>query len=336
MKTVLVTGANGFVGRPLCRRLISAGWRVHGCIRRIETAATLPCGVQPVVVPDISDRMNWSPLLDGVDAVVHLVARTHVLHDTADDPMAAYRRINVIGTGQLLDACIRSGVSRFVFMSSIKAVGEGSPTTYTEATPCRPEDPYGISKREAENLVMETARGRSLRPVILRPPLIYGPEVRGNLLRLLHITHRGVPLPLRWIKNARSMVFVENLASAVEAVLVHPAASGEIFHVADEQSISTPELITCLAELQGRRARLLPCPAWLLRLAGTVLRRQDEVSRLVGSLTVSSRKLRERLQWSPPYSVDEGLRRTVAWFHGTEEAPPVEPSVADMPRRRAA
>jgi nucleoside-diphosphate-sugar epimerase len=314
---VLVTGANGFVGRVVCAQLMAAGWAVRAGVRRTEAIAALPVGVEPLIVPPAGGAGDWVPALRGTDAVVHLVARTHVLRDRASDPLAAYRRINVDGTRQLLAASSTTGVRRFVYMSSIKAVGEGNDNLpYTEAAACEPEDAYGISKLEAEGLVLAAARD-GVEPVVLRPPLVYGPGVQGNFLRLLEAVSRGIPLPLGSVNNARSMISVANLASVVQFGLEKPGATGEVFHVTDDTTLSTPQLISRLADLMHRPVRLLPVPVSLLRVGGRLLGRAGEVNRLVSSLTVSSAKARHVLGWVAPQSVEEGLRDTVTWFRAT-------------------
>jgi len=316
MKRVLITGSNGFIGRYLCTDLLGIGWEVRGGIRRPEAARVLPQGVEPFLVPEAgSHASSWSSALAGVDAVVHLVGRTHILRDDAADPLVAYRAINVGGTQRVLRACVQAGVLRFIYLSSVKAVGEGSEIPYDETSPCVPEDAMGITKREAEIVVLETTAKTSLQSVILRPPLVYGPGVKGNFLRLLSLVDRGIPFPLGCTHNARSMVFVGNLTSAIAELLEQPAVKENVFHVADDGApLSTKDLVTWLGCLLGRRVHHVPVPVPILRFGGTLLGRADEVRRVVGSLTVSGERLKRALSWTPPYTVEQGLAETAAWY----------------------
>ena len=311
MKRVFLTGANGFVGRHLCRQLLTDGGHVLGGIRRPHVARDLPNGVEPIVVPDICEEYDWESVLCEVDSVVHLAARTHVLRDRHHDPQSAYRRINVEGTGRLLQGAVRAGVGRFVFLSSIKAVGEGASEPYTEQTPCHPSDHYGSSKREAEQLVLRTAQQSNLQCVILRPTLIYGPGVGGNFARIVRAVEKGLPLPFGSIRNARSLLYVGNLVDAISQTLEHPAAANKVFHVADAEILSTPDLIRQLARHLGCRSRIFPMPVSALRFLGLLTGRRREIRRLIGSLTVSTDHIHRELGWTPPFRVDEGLCQTI-------------------------
>ena len=312
-RRVLVTGASGFVGGHLCSALVPEGWTVRAAVRRPEVAAGLPRGVEPFLIPDVGPKTDWSAALEGIDTVAHLAGRAHVTREESADPLDAYRTVNVEGTRRLLEACAGAGVRRFVFVSSVKAVGEGAATAYTEESPCRPEDAYGVSKLEAERLVSTaSARAGGIEAVVVRPPLVYGPGVRANFLRLVRLVQKGLPLPFGSVENARSMVFVGNLAHAISWCLNHPAAAGETFFVADGEALSTRELVLRIGAFLGRPARLVPVPVPLLRLGGQLARRSGEVERLVGSLTVSTSRIRGVLDWDPPYSVDYCSHETLA------------------------
>lgn len=311
---VLVTGASGFVGGHLCPELMAAGWTVRAVVRNPEAARRLPEGVEHFMISGIGSETDWAEGLEGVDAVAHLAGRAHVTHEESADPMGAYREVNVGGTRRLAEACSEAGVCRLVFVSSVKAVGEGAPVAYTEETACRPEDAYGVSKLEAEGALAEVFTRTGLEAVVLRPPLVYGPGVKANFLRLLGLVERGLPLPFGSVKNARSMVYVGNLVGAILLCLEHPAASGGTFFVADGEPPSTRGLVMKMGEALKRPARLVPVPVPLLRLGGRVTGRSAEVDRLVGSLTMSTEKIRRHLGWSPRYSVDDGLRETVNWY----------------------
>jgi len=318
MKQVLITGSNGFIGHHLCVELLRCGWAVRGAVRRPEARPDLVSGIEPVVV-DVARDDGWPAAVSGIDVVVHLVGRTHVVHDTTSDSLTAYRAINVEGTKRVLRACVQGHVPRFIYISSIKAVGEGSELPYTETDPCAPEDAYGITKREAELAVLEMASKANLYVNIVRPPLVYGPGVKGNFLQLLKLVDRGIPFPLGCTHNARSMVFVGNLTSAIAALLDQPTTKENIFHVVDDgEPLSTKDLVTRLGHLLlGRKVHHIPVPVPLLRLGGGLLGHGGEVKRLIGSLTVSGERIKEALNWTPPYTVEEGLTETVNWYRTT-------------------
>ena len=307
---ILVTGGTGFLGVPVCRTLIGGGDEVLAALRPGSDPSRLPPGVLPAPF-DPASPGTLEGALRGCDGVVHLAARTH--RGDAADPAALplYRETNVALTEALLRCAVRAGVRRFLFLSSIKAVGEGAGSPYDESSPCAPEDAYGISKREAEEAV---GAAEDLETVVLRIPLAYGPGVKGNFRRLLETVARGTPLPLGSIRNARSLVSSQNLAEAVRTCLLHPAAAGKTFHVADREAPSTPELVRALAEALGVPPRLLPVPPALLLLAGILTGRRESVRKLTSSLVVRTDRIREVLGWTPPRTLREGLADTAAWW----------------------
>ena len=309
-----MTGASGFVGGHLCTALLDAGWTVRAVVRSSGAANDLPQGVELLHVPGVGSATDWGEGLEGVDAVAHLAGRAHVTEDEAADPLEAYREINVGGTRRLAEACAWAGVRRLVFVSSVKAVGEGAPVAYDEEMTRRPEDAYGVSKMEAEDALAEVSARTGLEAVVLRPPLVYGPGVKANFRALMGLVRRGVPLPLGLVRNERSLVYVQNLADAISVCLEHPAAAGETFFVADGESPSTGEFVTRMGRMMKRQARLVPVPVPVLRLGGRMTGRSGQVDRLVGSLTLSTAKIRRLLGWSPPFSLDDGLRETVDWY----------------------
>lgn len=309
---VLVTGTAGFVGPALCSNLVGGGWDVTALDRR---ESGLPEGCASRIIADIGPGTDWSGVLDGVDAVVHLAARAHVMKESAADPLAAFRRTNVAGTLGLAHAAAQAGVRRFVFLSSIKVNGEstaGEP--FSESTPAAPTDPYGLSKWEAEQGLAKVAAQSELEVVILRPPLVYGPEVKGNFLRLLAAIDRGLPLPLASVENRRSLIGLSNLVDFLTVCVDHPVAAGETFLIADGEDLSTPELTRRLAQALGRPARLWPCSVSLMRLAAQALGKQGEIERLCGSLTVDSQKARSLLSWSPVVPMNMELARVARWW----------------------
>ncbi|MEI5996878.1 SDR family oxidoreductase [Paraburkholderia bengalensis] len=314
MSHVIVSGANGFVGRALCRALIDAGHRVTGLVRRPGGCID---GVTEWVEPgaDYVNAMNaWPASLDA-DCVVHLAARVHVMNDDTPDPDAAFRATNVDGTLRLAAAARQHGVRRFVFVSSIKAVAEqdnGQPLR--EDNRAQPEDAYGRSKRAAEEALVRLGDESGLDIVIVRPPLVYGPGVRANFLRLMDAVWRGVPLPLGAVEARRSMVYVRNLADALVHCVTDPRASRQCFHVADGVAPTVAELVRSLARHLGKPSRMLPVPASWLRTVGRLTGRSAQVDRLIGNLQVDTSHIRQTLGWQPPFSTDEGLSATADWY----------------------
>jgi nucleoside-diphosphate-sugar epimerase len=258
---------------------------------------------------------------------VHLAARVHVTRDHSPDPAAAYHAANVLGTRALLDCAVAAGVTRVVFASSVKAMGESNTAPWPSDAPPRPADPYAVSKLEAEEVI----RAAFADAVVLRLPLVYGPGQRANMLRLFQLVDRGVPLPLAGIKNRRSLAFAGNVAAAIETVLDSPRLPGETYYVSDGEDLSTPELVQRIARALGRSVRLLPAPARLLRVGarlGDVLDRLAPVplttaalERLLSSLVVDSRPLWQLHGGPPPFTVDAGLAATAAWFRGGATSP---------------
>lgn len=303
---IAVSGANGFVGRSLLARL-GAGVEAVPLVRR---ASGLP---GEVIVGDLGHEALPTDVLNEVDAVIHLAARTHVMAETAADPDAEYRRTNVAGTSALIDAAMASGVKRFVFISSIKAVAErslpGSPIG--PDTPPRPEDAYGRTKLEAERIVQQRCTEAGMEWSILRPPLVYGPGVKANLERLVRLVSRGLPLPLGSIDNRRSMVEVRNLADAVILAARNPGVSGQAFMVSDI-TLSTPSLVRAIGDALDSPARLLPVPPEVLRFVGKVARRSAMIDRLCGSLELDPRKTHAILGWEPAVAFTDSLAEIVA------------------------
>ncbi|MHA1114281.1 MAG: UDP-glucose 4-epimerase family protein [Alphaproteobacteria bacterium] len=318
---VLVTGANGFVGRALCRQLHAEGTHVRAALRRPEAA---PPGTAPFACGEIGPDTDWIGAFDGIGAVVHLAARVHVMRETKADPAAAFDAVNRDGTRRLAECAAAAGVGRFVFVSTIKVNGEstgapGTPDAFRDADAPDPHGPYAASKWAAERALAEIAKTTGMAATVLRPPLVYGPGVKGNFRALLRLCRTGLPLPLGAIGNRRSMIHVDNLADAIRACLAHPAAAGETFLARDGEDLSTPELVRRLANALGRRARLIPVPVALLRLAGAATGRGRVVARLVDSLAVEDSGLRGRLGWRPPKTVDQGLAETADWFAAARE-----------------
>jgi nucleoside-diphosphate-sugar epimerase len=311
---VLVTGATGFIGKALCRRILAEGWNVRGAIRSSTKKAILPQGVDGVEIGTIDSETKWEPALDDIDAVVHLAARAHVMDESSADPIIEYRKINVDGTKHLAQIAESKKVRRFVFVSSIKVNGEGRPDPYTEEDSPSPVGPYAISKFEAEKELHCVAGNTRLEVVILRPPLVYGPEVKANFLKLINIVDRGIPLPLARVKNRRSMIYLKNLVDAIFLCTIHPEAAGKTFLLSDGKDVSTPELIQKISFALGKPSLLFPVPLNVLRLLAKVTGRSKIADRLIDSLIVDTSKIRSQLGWEPPFSVEEGLKETAKWY----------------------
>ena len=314
MSSILVTGANGFVGSALCATLVQHGHDVRGGVRRSDVV--LNAKISRATVGEINSQTDWSAALAGVDAVIHLAARVHVMNETSIDPLEEFRRANVYGTEHLARTAAAHGVKRLIFVSSIKVNGEETigGNSYTELDVNSPQDPYGVSKVEAEQALHRVAKETGLEVVIVRPPLVYGPGVKGNFERMLKVLSKGIPLPLASVKNLRSMIYVENLVDALRVCAIHPAAVGKTYLLSDGDDISTPDLLRQLALAMGKPARLFPFPVALLKLAGKLLGKSEEIVRLLGSLQMDSGKIRRELNWQPPYTLQQGLQATAEWY----------------------
>jgi len=312
---VLVSGANGFVGSRLCRSFTEHGLRVRAALRVGHQCADV---ADVTVIGNIGPDTDWEPALVGVDTVVHLAARTHVLHDSASRD--AYFDTNTAGTLRLATAAARAGVRRFVFLSSIKVNGErtGAQPFKTSDIPA-PLDAYGESKWLAEQGLRDIAATSALEMAVVRTPLVYGPGVRANFLRLMGLVRSGVPLPFGAIENKRSLIGVWNLCDVLLRLATIDRLPAQTFLASDDRDLSTPELIRLLAAAMGRRPRLMNVPRALLQALARVTGRGPEIARLCESLRVDVSATRSLLAWEPPMSVEEGLARTVRWFEGEGE-----------------
>lgn len=314
--SILVTGSTGFVGTALIDRLKKDQFSVSAVVRNVSTKK-ISSDVNLVGISRLTSSLDWGHALQGIDTVVHLAARAHILNDKSSDPLADYRYINVDCSLNLARQAAKVGVRRFIYVSSIKVNGEftilGKPFTAQDIP--MPQDFYGISKYEAELGLRAIAKEFEMELVIIRPPLVYGPGVKGNFLSMMNWLRRGIPLPLGGItKNRRSFVFIDNLVSMIVACISHPAAANETFLVSDDEDLSTAGLLGRMALALGRPSELIAVPAALIALGARLVGRADIAQRLCGSLQVDIKKTKNLLGWSPQVTVDEGLSQAATHF----------------------
>lgn len=316
---VLVTGSNGFLGKYVCRKLIASGLTPIAGLRDLKVWPQLqrevPGLTEVSLLGDLGANPDLQDSLSGATVVVHLAARAHVMRESVRDPLQEFRKVNAHGTRSLALAAAAAGVRRLVFVSTVKVLGEstcGNP--FDDATPSNPEDPYAISKWEAEEALRAVERKSGLEVVIVRPPLVYGPGVRGNFLRLINLVDRALPLPWPERANCRSMIGVGNLADFLVRCVDHPKAAGQNFLVKDSEDISTRELMSRLARLLNRPLKLFPVPEPFIRLAARLALKETAVNRLLDSLVIDSSQAQRLLGWAPSMTLDDGLAMTARWY----------------------
>ena len=302
---ILITGAAGFLGKTLCSRLDVEDHNLRCAVRaQAQSENSIAVGIGPETV--------WDEALIDISTVIHLAARVHVMKDDVSDPSAEFRQVNIDGTLNLARQAAASGVQRFIFLSSVKVNGEetsGHP--FSEQNPPHPQDPYAVSKFEAELGLQKIARETDMDVVIIRPPLVYGPGVKGNFATMMRWINKGIPLPLGSIHNQRSLVGLDNLVDFIITCIDHPAVANQTFLVSDGEDLSTTDLFRRVGQAMGKPARLIPVPMSALKFCARLLGKQAMAQRLCGNLQVDISKARQLLGWSPPVSVDEGLRRAV-------------------------
>jgi len=312
---VMVTGANGFVGSALCDRLAEEGIPVVGAVRERRPRNPGVAPIEWIEVGAINRHTRWTAALENVEVVVHLAARVHVMQETAHDPLEQFRLVNTLGTEALARQAAAAGVKRFVYVSTIKVNGERTAgDVFRPDDQPKPEDPYSRSKWEAEQVLQDVSAQTGMEIVVVRPPLVYGPRVKGNFLSMLRVVQRGIPLPLARCRNRRSLIGLSNLADLLTTCVVHPEASGKIWLASDGEDLSTPDLLQRVAKALGRKSRLVPFPVTWLHWASILAGRSSIYGRLCESLQVDSSHLRHHLQWTPPMTVDDELVRTAQWF----------------------
>ncbi|MDB9444788.1 UDP-glucose 4-epimerase family protein [Anabaena sp. CS-542/02] len=311
-KPLLLTGATGFIGRYLYQEAKAAGWPICAALRQNHALDIQ----KQIVVGNLTPQTNWSQAIKGIDYVIHLAARVHVMKDKASNPLKEFREINVYGTLNLARQAAQHGVKRFIYLSSIKVNGEkttpGRPFTADDTS--APQDPYGISKAEAEIQLRQLAAETGLEVVIIRPPLVYGPGVKANFLSMMRWLDKGFPLPLGAIHNRRSLVALPNLVDLIITCLTHPAAANQTFLVSDNEDLSTTDLLRRMSNALGKPAWLLPIPVQWLEFTASLLGKKAVAQRLCSSLQLDIHKTQTLLNWTPPISVDEALQYTARHF----------------------
>jgi nucleoside-diphosphate-sugar epimerase len=308
---ILITGATGFVGSALVSLLKKQGHQLVLVGHHVSAHETAE-----IHAVNLEDQIDWQPLLHGCDVVVHLAARVHVMKENIENATEKYYQVNVEATQQLAEQALKAGVKRFVYLSSLKVNGEfnANGRAFDEGDAPNPVGPYAQSKHKAEQILFELAKNSALEVTVIRPPLVYGPNVRANFYSLLSIVYKQIPLPLAQIKNLRSYVYVENLVDFIEKCLEHPQAVNQCFFVSDSKELTTTQLIRACADALGVKTRLFYFPQGLLRLVCKLFRKDDFYQRLCGDLTVNINKANRLLGWKPPYTVEAGLFATAAAF----------------------
>lgn len=313
MKKICVTGANGFVGKFLCNVLKSSDKSIRGIVRTLDNS-TNSSKVEYVSVGDMSSEINWKEHLNGFDCIIHCAGKAHAMNEKKNTN--AYHLINTEATKVLAEQAVNSGVKRFIFLSTVKVNAESTDNNdqnkiFTNNDLPNPQDAYSKSKFEAEKMLWQISAKTNLEVVVVRLPLVYGYSTKGNLARLIKLINSGIPLPFSSINNKRSLIGIDNLVNLLIRCIDSPFAAGKTFLISDDKDLSTPDLIKLIASSMGKKARLFPFPIFLLKFLGFILGKSKEINRLVGSLRIDNSYTKKTLKWSPPLSVEEGIRRMV-------------------------
>lgn len=310
---LLITGATGFVGSHLLQMAIAQNREVV-CPVRSQCANTDSSDNTHPVISNINSQTDWQTHLTNVSTVIHCAARVHVMNENSSDPLAAFREVNLYGSLRLAEQAAAAGVNQFIYLSSVKVNGEmtAAGQAFTENDAPQASDPYGISKQEAEAALLALGQRTGMAITIIRPPLVYGKGVAANFLSLLIWVKKQIPLPLGSIHNQRSFVFVKNLTDFILHCVQNPQAYNQVFLISDGKDLSTTELLREAAKALDVPSRLLPFPAGLISLAANIIGKKNIADRLCQSLRVDSSKARDRMQWTPPYSLPQGLRESAA------------------------
>ena len=307
---ILVTGSTGFIGQALITQLDIHSFKPLASVRK--QTSLFSSHIKQMAGGDILPNTAWKEALSNIDIVIHLAARVHVMNDTNTNPLAEFRKVNTEGTLNLARQAADSGVKRFIFLSSIKVNGEVTDlnSPFLSKDTYVPSDPYGLSKYEAEQGLKKFAKETGMEVVIIRPPLVYGPNVKANFLSMMKWLYKEVPLPLGSIHNKRSLVALENLIDLIIACINHPAAANQTFLVSDDEDLSTTDLLQRMTKALGKPSRLLPIPSNIITLGATLLGKSAVAQRLCGSLQVDISHTKNTLGWKPPVSVGEALQKT--------------------------
>ena len=312
MEKILVTGASGFIGNNLCNKLIELNFNVRGAVRTLDSL-TVDYNFNAVTVGEIGANTNWKNALKDIDCIINCAGKAHLINKKNNANL--YHLINTEGTKNLAEQAVKAGVKRLILLSSVKVNGESTDQItkhkFSHKNLSNPQDPYAISKLEAEKVLWKISLRTGLEVVVVRLPLVYGNGAKGNLARLIKLVKLGIPLPLGMIDNQRSMIGIDNLVDLLIHCIDHPEASGKTFLTSDGEDISTPELIKLIASSMGKKANLFPLPIFILKFLGTIFGKSDEINRLTGSLRIDNNYTKEILNWTPPVSVEEGIRRMV-------------------------
>ena len=316
MNKICITGANGFIGKSLKNSLTKSGKFVRGFIRN-ESQLSKTNISNNIIVGDITQNINWTNYLEGFDCLIHCAGRAHIMNDNDDK---SYFNVNTLATKNLAEHAVNAGIKRLIFLSTIKVNGESTHaksdnnddrSIFKYSDIPNPQDFYATSKLEAEQILLDISKNTELEVVIVRLPLVYGREAKGNLFRLKKLIYSGLPIPLGLIKNQRSLIGIDNLIDLLIKCINHPNAAGKIFLASDDEHLSTPELIRCMASAMGKPVRIIPIPIFILKLLAKILRKQNEIDRLLGSLRVDNAYAKKVLNWKPPYTVFEGIKKMV-------------------------
>ena len=313
MKKILVTGANGFIGQNIYKHLMKLNYFVRGAVRNLDTVL-IDSYTKYISVGNIDAKTNWDQALDGIDYIIHCAGKAHATNKKVE--LDIYRKVNREGTKHLAEQAVIAGVKRFIFLSSVKVNGESTsnsddPKIFTNDDTPNPHDNYAISKFEAEQALWEVAFKTDLEVVVIRPPLVYGHGAKSNLDRLIKFIHSKIPLPFGGIQNKRSLIGIDNLIDVLTRCLEHTDVAGKTFLVSDGEDLSTPELIRLIASTIGQPAKLFSVPTFVLNFFGFIVGKQSEINRLTRSLQIDDSYVREILNWTPPVSVEEGIKRIV-------------------------
>jgi nucleoside-diphosphate-sugar epimerase len=307
---ILVTGANGFVGKAVCAEANLRKLQVVGAVRLNKK---LSIDVKIIEVGEINERTNWQHALVDCNVVIHLAARVHVMQESSHNPLAEFRQVNVAGTLNLAKQAIKAGVKRFIFVSSIKVNGENTPPElpFAAADIANPQDAYGLSKYEAEKALLAMSIETGLEVVIIRTPLVYGAGVKANFKSLIKLAQLNIPLPFGAVNNKRSLVFIENLIDFILLCTHHPNAANQTFLISDDDDISTTRLIQYIKEASGKRPLLIPVPQSWLRFVFQLIGKSFLSDRLLGNLQVDITKAKTLLNWKPPFTLEQGINKTI-------------------------